>query len=602
MFKHLILASLIAFSLQVDNCVTQKKYCKRCNTDFYVLIEYENYKQKVSKCIKKADYELIKAIDENCIDADSPYQTCKECKRGYHTANSGKKCIQLDHCQTENNEKCETCYPPFAKKESEGKCEKKPLCEIIGNDNKCTDCIYYYYPKDGECKSIPIEDCMVGDENTCTQCNTAVSYLNSENKCSKIPEHCTNFNKGEKKCKGCENHYYPNADGLKCESITIDKCLQATDANTCTACDTGYYVNEQKTCTKMTDNCNVETFDHYNKKCKNCVDHYYLTKEFTCVSIPIEKCLQASDDKTCTQCEKGYFINKDNTCTKIPDHCEIIYNKQCTQCENHFYPNADGSKCESITIDKCLQAKDAKTCSSCEEGYYVNTENTCTKITDNCDVKTFDHSNRRCIACVERYYLTKEYTCAAITIDKCIHANDANTCSTCENKYYVVGGNKCEKIPIANCQQASNDKTCTLCEDGYYVDKQYTCTVLPSHCKQFDYLNRVCTVCDDNYYKKGDNDCQPYSINNCIVQVAEKKCQQCKVGYEPNESGDTCNQICMEEQDVCTACASNYDSFNYGESCEVLDPSKIPPKSDNNFSSFINFNLVLATLILSLIL
>ena len=339
MLKHLILATLIAFSLQVDNCISKQKYCTKCNTEFYTLVEYHDYRHKASKCLKNSEYERIENITDNCIEGVS---TCSECKRGYITTNSGKQCLAFPHCQTEenNNNKCQTCDYPFTKNVTDGKCEKKPLCKEI-KENKCDECLDYYYPnKDGECKSIPLEYCMEGNETVCTKCNIQVSYLDA-GKCIKFPDHCT------------------------------------------------------------------------------------------------------------------YFSSK------------------CDTCENGFYPNADGTACEKITINNCLQAKDADTCTVCEKKYYVNTEH------------------------------------------------------------------KCSSIPITN----------------------------------------------------------------CIYSTDGKKCQKCVDWYEPSDNGEECIQYCTEWKEICTQCDSNYDSFDYGGSCEVLDPSKIPPapKSDE-FSSFINFNLAIAALILSLIL
>ena len=344
---------------------------------FYTLIEHQNYISQVSECIKNSKYEKIKTVDANCIDADDPYEQCKECKRDYVVASDGKKCIPVPHCQVRDDDKCQTCFNPFAKNDNDRTCEKKPLCKEI-KDNKCKDCIYYYYPNaDGECKSIPLEDCMVGDDKKCTQCNTNVAYLDGD-VCKKIPEHCYIFIQADKVCQTCYNRYYLSTDKKKCESITISNCIQA---------------------------------------------------------------------------------------------------------------------------------------------------------------------------------------------------NDATTCSVCDNKYYLVNNNECKSIPIDNCLQASDDKTCTTCATGFYKDK--------------------------------DNKCKAISIDNCNIQTDDKKCSQCKAGYDLNKDGDAdkCIKMCMEEQEVCTQCNSNYDSFDYGGSCEVLDPSKIPPapKSDE-FSSFINFNLVIAALILSLIL
>ena len=472
MIKHLILVALISFSLQMENCFSPMKYCKRCNTDFYTLIEHQDYKSKVSECIKNSKYEKIKTVDANCIDADDPYEQCKECKRDYVVASDGKKCIPVPHCQVRDDDKCQTCFNPFAKNDNDRTCEKKPLCKEI-KDNKCKDCIYYYYPNaDGECKSIPLEDCMVGDDKKCTQCNTNVAYLDGD-VCKKIPEHCNYFIQADKICQRCDNRYYVSTDKKKCESITISNCIQANDATTCSVCD--------------------------NK--------YYLVSNNECKSIPISNCLQASDEKTCTLCEDNYFVNKDNTCSKIPDHCTSFSNQKCYQCADTYYLNEDKTECKSITINNCLRA------------------------------------------------------------------NDDKTCSYCKDKYYLVNNNECKSIPIDNCLQASDDKTCTTCATGFYKDK--------------------------------DNKCKAISIDNCNIQTDDKKCSQCKAGYDLNKDGDAdkCIKMCMEEQEVCTQCNSNYDSFDYGGSCEVLDPSKVPPapKSDE-FSSFINFNLVIAALILSLIL
>jgi hypothetical protein len=46
--------------------------------------------------------------------------------------------------------------------------------------NKCVDRKDWHYPKDGECKGIPIKNWKTGDAEKCVECNKAVSYLDDK--------------------------------------------------------------------------------------------------------------------------------------------------------------------------------------------------------------------------------------------------------------------------------------------------------------------------------------------------------------------------------------------------------------------------------------
>ena len=260
MIKQLILVGLITFSIQVQNCENNAEVCKVCS-DGYTLIkdDYNN-----AKCIKTTEYDKYKQITENCIEGNAQYSECTSCARGFIL--SERKCKNAPHCSNFVGESCYECRKPFAY--NDGKCEKRLLCEKV-LENMCIECIDYYYPDNGGCKRIPINNCKSGNSTECFTCEDAY-YIDNNKKCTKIPDECTNFDKPNKACRDCISTYYVK-DG-KCVNIPIANCAVG-NAETCTTCVTGYYLDNNQ-CLQIPAHCS--TFNYQTKLCTACESTYYV--------------------------------------------------------------------------------------------------------------------------------------------------------------------------------------------------------------------------------------------------------------------------------------------------------------------------------------
>ena len=257
MFKYLILAYLISYSLQIDNCQETRKQCKTC-INGYTAVPLNNNN---IKCIKTSEYETIKEVKAHCIKGDPEAKICEECIRDYFL-DEKNNCIEHPHCfKTEGND-CFICYTPYALDKKSLKCVKKPHCDSV-EEEKCIDCLSYFYPnEEGNCTRIPDEYCKYGDSNKCTECKKGY-YVNSESKCQAIPfPHC-----------------------------------QVAKSNECTYCEAYYHI-EKGRCESNPQNC--MDYSSYQKKCLYCGSYFHLEGE-QCVSNP-EHCITYSNSY-CEKCD-----------------------------------------------------------------------------------------------------------------------------------------------------------------------------------------------------------------------------------------------------------------------------------------------------------
>ena len=259
MFKYLILACFISYSLQIDNCQETRKQCKTC-INGYTAVPLDSYN---IKCIKTSEYEAINEVKAHCIKGDPEAKICEKCIRDYFL-DEKNNCIEHPHCfKTEGND-CFICYTPYALDKKSLKCVKKPYCESV-EEEKCIDCLSSFYPnEEGNCTRIPDEYCLNGDSNKCTYCEKGY-YVNSESKCQTIP--------------------FPH-------------CLVA-NSNECTYCEAYYHI-EKGRCESNPQNC--MDYSSYQKKCLYCGSYFHLEGE-QCVSNP-EHCITYSNSY-CEKCDDG---------------------------------------------------------------------------------------------------------------------------------------------------------------------------------------------------------------------------------------------------------------------------------------------------------
>ena len=75
----------------------------------------------------------------------------------------------------------------------------------------------------------------------------------------------------------------------------------------------------------------------------------------------------------------------------------------------------------------------------------------------------------------------------------------------------------------------------------------------------------------------------------------ERKCISCANGFILDNEQNICISTCKTTEKICNKCLRFYGSFDYGQTCRVLDYDK----NDNGY--FININLTVIFWLLILI-
>ena len=431
MIKHLILLSLIALSLQIDNCHTSSETCKSCFTG-YKLVELNNNK---ADCVDETTYNDLQKKMPGCYKEDLATQKCSECLRGYVLTTDKKNCTKIDHCSSVDGENtCDNCYTPFVLDGST--CKENLLCKEM-TSGKCSKCRLYYHPdSDGNCKRIKIEHCPELDGEKCKYCENLYYKDDDDKKCTPYPDNCVKVE--SKKCTQCKTKFYPDTEGKTCVSYPAN-CAQIDDSHKCSQCDVLYYKNNEGNCIKNPDGC--YTYDPSKDECGSCLSGYY-EKNKKCIKIGIANCASSTDEgTTCANCEQNYYKDDDDKkCTPYPENCITVVSKKCTQCKDKFYPDAEGKNC-------------------------LNYPNGC---------YTYDSATDECGTCLGGFY-KKDKRCNKIGIAYCLTTEDeGKTCQNCEPDCKRSDDKtQCNKI----CQ--AKETYCETCESNYdSYDYGKTCKVL----------------------------------------------------------------------------------------------------------------------------
>ena len=331
MFKYLILACFISYSLQIDNCQETRKQCKTC-INGYTAVPLDSYN---IKCIKTSEYEAINEVKAHCIKGDPEAKICEKCIRDYFL-DEKNNCIEHPHCfKTEGND-CFICYTPYALDKKSLKCVKKPHCDSV-EEEKCIDCLSRFYPnEEGNCTRIPDEYCKYGDSNKCTECKKGY-YVNSESKCQAIPfPHCQVANSNE--CTYCEAYYH--IEKGRCESNPQNCMDYSSYQKKCLYCGS-YFHLEGEQCVSNPEHC----ITYSNSYCEKCDDGYY-SKDNGCKYMTIKNCETLEEDSThCKACKEGYILNDERT--QCNDLCEE-YEDICDECKSNYVSYDYGKSCQIV--------------------------------------------------------------------------------------------------------------------------------------------------------------------------------------------------------------------------------------------------------------
>ena len=337
---------------------------------------------------------------------------------------------------------------------------------------------------------------------------------------------------------------------------------------------------------------------------------YLVLFSLIVASIEIEHCL--TNKTICNACISGFTLVKLNpdetTCIENSKYEEIIQvahcvereedeggEKKCKKCERDFLINNDHKTC----LDKkhCSSLSSENTCIDCFPPFLLDGEECKEKVLCKELVDSI------CISCEDKYYPDSKGDCKRLPTGCSSYNNTKNECSDCIEKYYLEDG-KCKPWPTGCSEFNETKKECTKCADRNYLDNK-ECKPWPTGCTKFNETIKECTKCTDRTYLD-NKECKPWPTGCTEFNETIKECTKCSTEYYL--VGKECKLPCSGTEVICTECDFNHKSYDYGKTCKVLDPDLDPtdappaPDNNNNSSSFMNFNLAIAALILSLIL
>ena len=159
----------------------------------------------------------------------------------------------------------------------------------------------------------------------------------------------------------------------------------------------------------------------------------------------------------------GYYLSGVSCLPCSTSDCSTCASDTCTVCNSGFYLN--GASCSVATVSDCLESKSgsAALCSTCNDGYYLGSDELC-------------------------------YECQA----NCVICTDRFTCTNCADNFHLMSG-KCIVYP-SNCLEiktpVSGALECTLCEYGYYLTNGFCkeCSV------ELGTLSKCDGLCPIDYY------------------------------------------------------------------------------------------------------
>lgn len=270
------------------------------------------------------------------------------------------------------------------------------------------------------------------------------------------------------------------------------------------------------------------------------------------LSVQIQNCEET--EKACSSCIDGYTFFE----------TKYIYGSRCIKSDKVFYGDSQ---------DNCLyySNSDKTSCRECKKGYIKDHygDYTCKPAPEHCE----EIDGTKCIKCENFFNLTEDGKCEKST---CYEFKDGKC--QCDEGFYLFENKECKKIPIKYCGEYDGT-SCTECYEGFVKDGK--------GCKY------VGVEDDDDDHKDGE-----INIPNCsrLDYNDKTKCDHCNENYDWDDAKKECVFLCKTTEDYCVVCNDNYYSFDYGKTCEVIDPDY---KDD---AKLINFDLMALASLLFLII
>ncbi|KAH0571951.1 Cysteine-rich membrane protein 2 [Spironucleus salmonicida] len=459
-------------ALGCDTCISDKlcakckpffflnsqKECQVCHSSCAICTSVDNCTQCVgshvlyqNKCYMKGDNQCndktlcdakefckLQTWGNQCRSCLANCQTCKDattcdlCVEGYYFEN-GKCNLCPSQCKTcENKDSCSSCndgmYISGTKSCIEQLCTvSKPcvdgqFCQIIDSGNQCTKC-------HESCKTC-------SDSTTCDSCKDGLDLSDSkkcvENQCSE-------------KVQCQKSHFCQNlVTGNICKNCS-ENCLSCTDSNTCTSCNSAFYLNS-KVCKKCPQFC-MECSP--NGTCTKCQQNSRLSSTAQCVADACNNSQKCTEGEFCTLQDAG------NICTKCHASCKTCSDSiTCDSCQDGL-DLSTSKKCVNNQCSKNLQ---------CQKNYFcqkLETGNLCQACPKNCETCTEANT---CSGCAENYFLNVSEICAEVV------CSASKPCKEQEFCFSSTSGNECKVCP-ENCKSCDSSGECNTCMETFSVNR-----------------------------------------------------------------------------------------------------------------------------------
>lgn len=587
----------------------------------------------------------LQACDRGCLKCTAQNE-CVICDvtNNYYLQSGSCQVASITNCAALSlNGDCLQCGPSYYLDSATKRCVAVGTnstianCQVYATSQTCAVCSQNFYISNGQCVAVTnlIANCNVYQKDgVCTQCNSGYIFNLNRDGCVASPsvQGCASYTFLQ--CQQCkagyiqnQNMYFNNyslnstslltqvqrlqAGGLTdwiplnvCQRVTVQNCLVALTATSCSVCQAGYF----------------------------------LTSTRTCQAYPlpvIEACVTYSSPTTCTSCLTGYYLETANKCTIVPtanlitnctSYSTSAQNVQCVACvpTKVLLNNAcTTDRVDSLNIANCKTVSaNADTCSVCNDSYRLTDDGKkCLAVIPNCS--TYSSSSTAstaftCSQCSDGYYINDQSgvtSCVAGTLTGCRVYSSSTTCTTCANNYYLQNGACVAHVSIANCltTNPTTANQCSVCAPGYYpFAYSMTCQSTPviTNCVSYD-ASGNCVTCATGYYLSAPTTCTNFLTTNpnCSTwSVANSRCSACQNGFVLNAATGACvvnydyvtlncavqtNGVSFGAGNVastgCTTCTDNAEPVQIGGSFQCLNTAYATYRGATTFADCLRY-------------
>ncbi len=179
------------------------------------------------------------------------------------------------------------------------------------------------------------------------------------------------------------------------------------------------------------------------------------------------------DETKCDSCTYGYAVSHDRRRCISFSNCKKLEegDNKCAECSKYFHQNSQG-QCERTLCEKF----EGNVCKSCYDGYYLNKNNECQKITIPYCIKL--GSEGKCSLCVNSDKANEQGTCNIPTtlMKGCKIYNKDGKCTECEKDEYELNNGNC----VFKSCKADEKKIeyCAKCQVGYDFNEKDECVAI----------------------------------------------------------------------------------------------------------------------------